>query len=210
MHTLYGFPKTRSFRIVWALEELGVEYDYKVVNLYAGEHKRPDFLAISPTGKVPVLKTEDGVFAESAAILAYLAQKHGGALLPNKDLSLFGRAAEMQLFVSCELEQPLWNIAKHTFALPEDKRVEDAKVTARWEYSQALAVFSKMLGDRQFAAGDEFTYADILAAHTLNWAKGAKATCEYDNINQYHARVLARESFAKATEIEAAKLAELK
>ena len=48
MYTLYGFPRTRSVRVAWALEELGLPYEYKLINLRKGEHKSVDFLALNP------------------------------------------------------------------------------------------------------------------------------------------------------------------
>ena len=210
MYTLYGYPNTRSFRVLWALEEAVLAYDYKVVNLYKGEHKSKDYLSLSPSGKVPLLSTPDGVVSESSAILAYLATKHGSPLVPDKaDAEQLGRVFEMQSFITCELEQPLWTLAKHTFALPENKRVEAIKATARWEYEKALGVFSVMLSEREFAAGDAFSFADILASHTLTWAEKAKVSCDFSNLNQYQNRVIARHAYHRAVEIETEKLAVL-
>ena len=45
MLNIYSFPGTRGVRVTWAVEELGTEYEYKIVNLYQGEHKQPAFLA---------------------------------------------------------------------------------------------------------------------------------------------------------------------
>src|SRR5208282_6875503 len=50
---LYGFPPTRSIRVLWMLRELGVEFEFVNVNLVAGENRRPEFLALNPAGKLP-------------------------------------------------------------------------------------------------------------------------------------------------------------
>ncbi|MFC3092661.1 glutathione S-transferase family protein [Alteromonas sediminis] len=208
MYTLYGFPNTRSFRVLWALEEAQVNYDYQVVNLYQGEHKQANYLALSPMAKVPLLKTPEGVLAESPAILAYLAAHHGAPLLPDStDLFVTGKVFEMQSFIACELEQPLWTMAKHTFALPEERRVKKVKETAKWEYERALKVFSSMLNDNAYATGTQFSYADILAVHTLNWAKNANMPCQFDNVKHYCETVMRREAYQRALQKEQEKLA---
>src|SRR5215813_12109643 len=69
---LYEFAPTRSIRARWTLQELGVEFESIPVNLAAREHQRPEFLAINPAGKVPVLVDDDLVLTESVAIVLYL------------------------------------------------------------------------------------------------------------------------------------------
>ena len=70
---LYEFAPTRSSRARWMLQELGVEFEAIAVTLEAGGHRRPEFLAVNPTGKVPALVDGDFVLTESAAIVLYLA-----------------------------------------------------------------------------------------------------------------------------------------
>jgi hypothetical protein len=66
MMKLYGFGPTRSLRALWGLKELGLEFEFIPVNLQAGEHRRPEFLALNPAGKVPVLVDGELVLTESA------------------------------------------------------------------------------------------------------------------------------------------------
>ena len=73
---LYGFGPTRSLRALWSLRELGTDFEFVPVNLVAGEHRHPEFLALNPAGKVPVLVDGDTVIPESAAIILYLAEKY--------------------------------------------------------------------------------------------------------------------------------------
>jgi Glutathione S-transferase, N-terminal domain len=68
MMKLYGFPPTRSIRVLWTLRELGVDFELVEVNLMAGENRRPEFLALNPAGKLPVLVDGDFVLTESVAI----------------------------------------------------------------------------------------------------------------------------------------------
>ena len=79
MMKLYGYPQTRSTRVAWALEETGAEYEYGLINLKAGEHKQPAFLAINPFGKIPSLVDDGHVMSESSAICTYIAEKFPAA-----------------------------------------------------------------------------------------------------------------------------------
>jgi glutathione S-transferase len=71
--TLYYAPKSRSSATLLLLEELGTPYELKVLNLEAGEQRRPDYLAVNPMGKVPAIKHGDAVITEQVAIYIYLA-----------------------------------------------------------------------------------------------------------------------------------------
>src|SRR5947199_9433513 len=80
---LYEFGPTRSIRVRWTLQELGVDFEPVRINLLAAEHQRPEFLKINPAGKMPVLVDGDLVLTESVAIVLYLAEKYADkGLLP--------------------------------------------------------------------------------------------------------------------------------
>jgi glutathione S-transferase len=70
---LYEFAPTRSIRVRWMLQELGVDFESITVNLAAGEHCRPEFLKINPAGKVPVLVDNDNI-ADAERIFNALAE----------------------------------------------------------------------------------------------------------------------------------------
>jgi len=199
MYTLYGFAKTRSVRVAWALEELGLPYNYKFINLRKGEHKSADFLALNPAGKIPALMTDCGPMSESAAIVTWLMDKHGYEefmpVLGSKARMLYEQA---MAFVITELEQPLWNMAKHDFALPETQRLEGMKDVSIYEFGVALKGFSALLGDQDFLTGCMFSGVDIVAGHVLSWAKGSGMDLTFDNVKQYAERVLSRPAYEKA------------
>jgi len=83
-YTLYGVTDFANFAVHLALEELGVGYRAVFLDLDAGELKTPDHLARHPLGLVPALETPDGTMIETAAILLWLADRHGG-LAPAPD-----------------------------------------------------------------------------------------------------------------------------
>jgi glutathione S-transferase len=77
MLKLYGGARSRASIIQWYLEELGVPYEFILLDMQAGEHRQPEFLAINPMGKVPAIVDGEFKLWESGAILFYLAQKYG-------------------------------------------------------------------------------------------------------------------------------------
>lgn len=204
MLTLYGCPNTRSLRAAWALEEAGAAYDYHQVDLFKGEHRAPAYLAVNPGGKVPALIDGTTVVTESAAIITYIGERFAqSGLVPADSL---GRAQyfEWCFFVISELEQPVWTIAKHRFALPLDWRVPQIEATAQREFARAAKVADVLLAGRQFAVGESFTGADILLTHTLMWARSAGVPHASPALETYAERVWARPARSAADQRERA------
>jgi glutathione S-transferase len=100
-------------------------------------------------------------------------------------------------WVCTELEQPLWSMGKHRFALPKDHRVPAMLETARFEWSRAAPVLASALTGREFLVGDRFTLADIFAAHTLLWARGFSVDFGSPVLEDYLDRQLARPAYAR-------------
>lgn len=202
---VYGCPNSRSLRVVWTLEELGAQYEYQHVDIMRGDGRKPEYLRINPGGKVPALVSGDIVITESAAICQWVASRHpAAALVPPSGTAMHAAYLRWTMFVVSELEQPLWTIAKHKFALPAERRVPDVIQTARWEYEKAAALLEEGLAGREFLIGDGFTVADVLAAHTLAWARKAAPGAETPGLADYAERMLARPALARARTRETA------
>jgi glutathione S-transferase len=170
MMKLYGFPPTRSIRVLWTLRELGVDFEFVTVNLMAGENRSPEFLALNPAGKVPVLVDGDFVLTESVAIVLYLAEKYAEKGLLPTAVEARARVHRWLLFSATELEQPLWRIARHTAIYPKEKRLADEVLLARQDFESMAAVMEEHMKGRTFLVGDSMTVADLVAAYTLDWA----------------------------------------
>ena len=172
---LYGYRNGRTLRALWTLEEVGAEYDYAEVDVVRGEGREPWFLQLNPGGKVPVLVDDGAIITESAAICMHIAERHPTSrLLPPVATPERTQSYRWISFILTELDAPLWIIAKHRFALPKERRVPDVAATAVWEFGQAASVLAVGLGESRFLVGDSFTVADIVAGHTLLWAKSAR------------------------------------
>lgn len=205
MITVYGSPRTRSTRAVWAMEEAGGEYEYVKVDISRGEGRRPAYLRLNPGGKVPALVDGELVLTESAAICTYIGDKFPeSGLTPPAGTQDRARYDQWCFFAIGELEQPLWTIAKHRFVLPEDWRVPAIIDTAVREFAVAVGVLESGLGDRPFILGENFTAADILLSHTLGWAKNAGTSVDSERLRAYMDRTLSRPALVRGRSREAA------
>lgn len=203
MITLYTYPRSRSLRAAWTLEELGLEYQCQHVALEKGGGQTSAYLARHPDGKVPVLEDGELTLFESSAICRYLAEHYGnGKLLPTNAAER-AQVDQWLSFIVTEAEQPLWTQAKHTFALPEDKRVPAVIPTAEWEFQRALGALERRFQGQETLLGGDFTLADLFLTHTLSWAIGMQHRLP-EPFLIYHKRHTQRPSLAKAGEREQA------
>ena len=194
---LYGYRNGRTLRALWTLEELELKYEYVEVDVMRSAGQQPWFLKINRGGKVPVLDDGGTVITESAAICLHLAEKHPErSLLPKAGIE---RTAcyKWISFVLTEMDASLWTIAKHRFGLPAERRVPAVIETAGWEFRQAVKILAADLGDRSYLVPDRFTVADIVAAHTLLWARSARLAFS-DSLSTYLDRLLTRPAAVRA------------
>lgn len=203
MICIYGFPNTRTTRATWALEEADARYEFVPVNLARGEHKRPDFLRLSPGGKVPVLVDEDLLLTESAAICTYIGEKFPDSRLVPTNGHERARYLQWCFFAMSEFETPLWTLTKHTRLLPEEWRVPAITETCLWEFGNAARVLAQHMQGREFAVGEHFTAADILLGSTLNWARRMDIAFESAVLEEYTNRMSIRPALARARAREA-------
>ena len=188
---LYEFAPTRSIRVRWTLQELGAEFESVIVNMIAGEHRKPEFLKINPAGKLPVLVDGDLVLTESVAIVLYLADKYAEKSLIPTALKQRAQLHRWLLFAATELEQPLWRIARHTSLYPETKRLPADVMLAREDFKPMAAVLAEHMTGRQFAVGDTVTIADFVLAYTLDWANEVQLLDGFPQLQAYMERMYA-------------------
>ncbi|MFV1462857.1 MULTISPECIES: glutathione S-transferase family protein [unclassified Phaeobacter] len=188
MYTVIGKQLTRSYRVLWALEEMGQPYE-----LNPASPQSEEVLALNASGKVPVFKDGDDVITDSTAIITYLADKHGQLTAPAGTIARAKQDAMTHLLLD-ELDALLWTGARHSFILPEDKRVPEVKDSLKWEFSRNLARLENMMAG-PFLMGEEFTIPDIICTHCLNWAYSAKFPIESDVLLAYSKRMRARPAF---------------
>lgn len=191
MYTVIGTVKSRAFRVIWMLEELGQPYE-----LVAAAPRSDEAKAYNPTGKVPALLDGKELLTDSVAIMQYLADKHGMLTAPAGTIAR-ARQDAMLLWLIDEFDAILWATAKHSFVFPEDMRVPEIKDSLKAEFARAATTLATRL-EGPFLMGDEITVPDLLAVHCLNWSIGAGFAPVDDRLAKWADGLRKRDAF-KAT-----------
>jgi GSH-dependent disulfide-bond oxidoreductase len=157
MIEVYAFATPNSVKVLIALEELGLDYELKAVNVRKGEQKDAAFLSLNANGKVPVLVDDGFVLTESAAILIHLAE-NTGKLLP-ENANDRARVFEQLFFHASALSPAFGNAGFFKRSSPEPQPIAEARFST--EAERILGLLDGKLADQAFIAGDAFTIADI-------------------------------------------------
>ena len=194
-------PNPRRVRIFAA--EKGIDLEYQQVNMLGGEHKQADFLAMNPSGKIPVLETDDGEhIAESVAICRYLEAIHpepnlfGATPLELGQIEMFNRILELELWTQIGtswVNGPV--VAK--MAAGRFTQNPQAKTTSDANVHRFYARLDSELSNRPFMAGKRYSIADITAQTAVDFATqsvGLKPADELRNLWAWHAKISARPS----------------
>ena len=194
MYTVHGGVRSRTMRVLWMLEELGQPYEH------VPSAPRSDAIrALNPSGKIPVLVEDGAALTDSVAIMTYLADRHGGLTHP---AGTHGRARQDAItnMLIDEFDAILWAAAKHSFVLPEAERRPEAKEGLRAEFARSEAMLEAVLrgSGGPWLMGETFLLPDILAAHCLGWAVGAKFGPASGTLRDYMDRARARPAFGRA------------
>ncbi|HEX2589881.1 MAG TPA: glutathione S-transferase, partial [Rhizomicrobium sp.] len=171
MLTLYHCFSARSFRPLWALEEMGLSYELKMLPFPPRAFQK-DYLGINPLGTIPAFFDGDTFMTESAAICEYLAVKYGPTdLAVRPDEAGFGAYLNALHFGEATLTFPQTLVLRYTRLEPEERRVTQvADDYAKWFLGRLRAVEAKM-ADHAYMAADRFTMGDISVAYALMLAK---------------------------------------
>lgn len=166
MLRIYGAAGSRALRVLWMAGELGIAYEHKDWRPRSPETRTPEFFALNPNGRVPVIDDDGFVLYESMAINLYLAKKHRSTLCPS-DPKLEALAWQWSLWETDRLDRQIVNYARHTKDLPEaERRLEIAE--AAWkEVVPALDVLESTLTQSAWLAGPAFSVADLNVAAAL-------------------------------------------
>ena len=193
MYTVYGPVLTRTSRVIWLLEELEEPYELTPTAPHS-----PEVLALNPSGKVPVLIEGDRAISDSSAIMTYLADKHGALTYPAGSLE---RAEQDALFYTLldEIDAVLWVAARHSFILPEDKRVPAVRDTAAWEFERNFQLLEQRFKG-PFLLGEQMTIADILLVHCMSWAKNSGFPMKSEVLRAYGKDMRERPGYLRMAE----------
>lgn len=198
---LYHHPYSRAATIVWMLEEAGVDYRLRWVDIMAKAQKAPEFLALNPMGKLPVLTDDGVVITECAAIGVYLADRYApGRLAPALDDPARGTYLRWAFFSPSVLEPAA--AARHSGGQFNPGAVG-------WgSYDDMVATTEAAIGAGPWLLGGRFSMADAILGGTLRYLLMFKMMDPKPVFTDYVARLEARPAFQRANAKNAAVMAE--
>jgi len=174
------------------LEELGVPYTVKLLNMAAGEHRQPPYLAINPMGKVPAIENDGVIVTEQVAILIYLADLFPeAALAPALSDPLRGPYLRWLLFYAACFEPAIADRARKLEQGP-------SAMLPYSDYDTMLKTLSGQLAQGPWILGERFTAADVIWSSGLGWTTMWKLVPELPEIRAYLERFAARPAVARA------------
>ncbi|MEM8636044.1 MAG: glutathione S-transferase family protein [Pseudomonadota bacterium] len=199
MLTVHFAPNSRAGRIIWLMEELGLDYEVNKLAFHPSALKSDEHRARHPLGRIPVLEDGNVTIYESGAIIEYVLARHrDGGLKPAVDAPEF--PAYLQWFHYCEgmVMPPINTIVVQTILLPEDRRDAAALGQAQRLLTKALAPVDETLAGKDYLMGD-FSAADLMLGHAAFMAN--RLGCvpdEMANLKAYVQRISERPAFQTA------------
>ena len=195
MYTVIGKANSRATRVLWMLEELGVEYEH-----IPAAPRSEGVVSFNPAGKVPVLIEDGTPITDSTAIIQYLADKHGALTFPAGTLDR-ARQDSLTQFLLDELDAALWMAARHSFVLPKELRQSAIKDSLIWEFTNSQKTLVHRMGEGPFLMGKTMTVPDIILTHCGQWARVAKFPIHEPRLSAYLERMFARPALRKVVKM---------
>lgn len=200
--TLFHSPRTRSSGTLTLLEELGADYELRVLNTKAGEQRQPAFLAVNPLGKVPAIKHGDALVTEQAAIAIYLADLYPEAgLAPALTDPLRGPYLRWLVFYGSSFEPAVVDRAMQ-------REPGQTAMSPYGSYESVIDAVSAQLERGPYLLGDTFTAADVLWGGALGWTMMFKVVPERPEFVAYAERVRDRPASQRVLAMDAKLAAE--
>ena len=201
----WTWPTPNGHKIHIALEELGLPYKVIPVNIGKGEQFKPEFLAITPNHRIPAIVDPDGpggkpfTLFESAAIMMYLSEKCGGALIPRDPIGKY-RCLEWMMFQMGGVG-PMFGQYNH-FAAYAVEKIPYAIERYSNEVTRLHRVLDKRLSEAEWLAGSEYSMADII---TFPWIRNPDRRgidlATYPHVKRWHDAVAARPAVQRGVQV---------
>jgi glutathione S-transferase len=196
MITIFG--EGRGFRVVWLLEEMGLAYKLRPVDLLAGVQHDTEFLAINPAGFIPAMQDGDATMVESIAIMEYLMARHGPTpLAPDPRDPAFPAYQQFLHLGEAGLAASMYFVVVSRNLAPEAERRNWGARKALEVFESRLGLVSRQLARSSYLAGDRFTAADISVSYALEFARRNDFVLG-DAEQAYVARTTGREAYRRA------------
>jgi len=196
MLKIFHAPRTRSLRIVWLCEEMGLPYEIAAVKF--GDPS-PELVAVNPLKSLPAIQDGAVAMIESIAIMFYIMAKHGPTELELKPSDTdYARYLQFLLFGEAGMAMYGNPLVATKFFAPEEKRINWTSDYLKATLAKRLGFVENHLGDAPYIVGGRFTAADISVGYTIGMA-GFAADIELSpKLQAYHDRLRARPAYQRA------------
>lgn len=200
MIAVYGSFPTRSLRVMWALEELGIDYEMRPVDLRK-RMEDAEFITINPSGFLPAMRDGDVTMVDSIAILEYINARYGnGRLAPQPNEAAFPLYQQFLHLGESGLAAYLNIIVGSKFMAPENEKDNFGARMAERMFFNRLELVSRRLSGAPMMAGNDFTAADISVTYALGMAERLGLAGKFGaEIADYRTRMAARPAFRRAS-----------
>lgn len=201
MIRVYHAPNTRSIRVIWLCEELGLPYEIEKIDFSPAYRHSPEYRRLNPVGKVPAIADGNFTMFESGAIVEYLLERYGkGRLRPAPGSEDSARYLQWSWFAEATFARPLGDIAQHTVVRPEADRIPAVAADGKARALLCLDALDAAVSGRRFLVGDTFSAADIMMGYTLFLARrfAVMQPDAHAAANAYYEGLLQRPGFIKA------------
>ncbi len=188
-----GQGLARDMRVRWALEEVGQDYDVRLVSF--AQMKEPAHLARHPFGQIPTYEDGDLTLFESGGIILHLAETHPGLLPADKDAR--ARAITWMFAAVSTLEPPILDLVNARIVESKENWAEQRLPLIMGRIRQRLDQFAARLSDGEWIDG-AFSAADIMLVHVLLRLTSSGVLGEYPTISAYLARAQSRPAYQRA------------
>lgn len=200
MITVWG--EGRGLRVVWLLEEMGLPYALRPVDLFKGAQNDPEFMAVNPGGFIPAMTDSDVTMVESIAIMEYLMGRYGPTPLAPKPLD--PRFPLYQQFLhlgEAGLATAVYYVLGARHFAPPDQRDNWTAGQAMRGFESRMRLVTRQLARAPYMAGEAFTAADISVSYALLLSKRAGGIALDEAANTYLARTTARDGYKRALDV---------
>ena len=194
---IYGIARTRAFRALWIATEVGLDYEHLPIEIGDAGARAPEFLAINPNGRLPVIVDDGFVLFESLAITLYLAKKHSNGRLYPGTLEGEARAWQWTMWALAEVDRGvnIWSL--HAVRLPEAERDVAKRDEALKVLAAPFRVLDAAVAKQHYLLGDDFTVADLNVAAVISRAVDMDLSA-VPNLKAWLTRCLDRPAARKA------------
>jgi glutathione S-transferase len=194
---VHHLNNSKSQRVLWLLEELGLDYEIKHYRRNPG-FAPPEMKLIHPLGKAPIVEIDDVVMAESGAIVEFLVDRHGGGkLMPDRNSPHYGHYLEMLHYPEGSASMP---VVFPLFIGAFGVKSEAFEGYAQQQIALQLDYISLLLNGRDYLINNTFSAADLQLAFILQTARGLGFLERRQDILDYVARLEARPAYQRAIE----------